>query len=542
MIDSTLKHSNILIVDDQEANTDVLTGLLEMQGYLNIKTCNDSREVMPLIESFNPDLILLDLMMPYFSGFEVMDQIRKTLPEHTFLPILVLTADVTIDTKKRALSGGASDFLCKPFDLVEVGLRIRNLLWSSYLQQQLQNQNQLLEEKVKERTAELEKQTIELIAAKEKAEASDRLKTSFLNNVSHEIRTPLNGILGFGQILTDPDLSAHQKKKYVEMLNESSERLVHTVTNFLDISLLNSNNQEINLNEIDPAAIIKDAVSRFRNACISKKLILSVQLPPLPNGYKVLTDKDLLDKIFFQLIDNAVKFTNHGAIRVGYEIHHDEVHFFVKDTGIGISEISKTLIFENFIQEDNSITRGYGGSGLGLSIAKGFVEILGGRIWLVTEKDKGSTFYFSLPNSQQTVPGQRTEPIQKAEEDSRKYTILIAEDDDINFSYISIVLKHKLNVLIRAKNGIEAVEICKQHPEIDLVLMDLKMPVMNGFEATKEIKSLRDDLPVIAITAYSGNEGKLRAIQAGCDDFISKPLKKDTMLEKMKNLNIKIHI
>ncbi|MEI6276849.1 MAG: response regulator, partial [Prolixibacteraceae bacterium] len=206
MIDSSLKKANILIVDDQDANIDVLEGFLEMQGFENIKTTTDPRLVVSLFESYQPDIILLDLSMPYLNGFEVMELLRKLLKGNTILPILVLTADVTNETKIRALSGGANDFLTKPFDLLEVGLRIRNLLHSSYLQQQLLSHNAILDEKVMERTRELVEKNFELIAAKEKAEESDRLKTSFINNISHEIRTPLNGIVGFGQILMEPDL------------------------------------------------------------------------------------------------------------------------------------------------------------------------------------------------------------------------------------------------------------------------------------------------------------------------------------------------
>ena len=222
MIDSSFKKANILIVDDQEPNVEILLDFLDMQGYSNVLSTTDPREVLSLYRSFEPDLILLDLAMPHLTGFEVMEQLKSFLGENTFLPILILTADITKESKIKALSGGASDFLTKPFDLLEVGLRIRNLLFSSYLQQQLVDQNRLLDEKVSERTRELMLRNIELNLAKDKAEASDRLKTSFINNISHEIRTPLNGILGFGQILADHDLEEEEKNRYLFILNESS--------------------------------------------------------------------------------------------------------------------------------------------------------------------------------------------------------------------------------------------------------------------------------------------------------------------------------
>lgn len=540
MIDLSFKKANILIVDDQEANIDVLEGLLEMQEYANIKTTTDPRNVVPLYESFKPDLILLDLSMPYLSGFEVMEQLKALVPANTFLPILVLTADVASESKQRALSGGASDFLIKPFDLVEVGLRIRNLLHTSYLQQQWMNQNLILEEKVAERTYELEKQNIELIAAKEKAEASDRLKSAFINNISHEIRTPLNGILGFGQILTDPDLLPEEKEQYSEMLNSSSSRLVNTVTNFMDISLLTSGNQKVYKKEINPENSIKEVISRFKDSCDAKNIVLSILSPAIEPNITLYTDNELLSKTLYQLIDNAVKFTIKGSVVVGYERVENHLHFFVKDSGIGISVENLNQIFDSFIQEDGAITRRYEGSGLGLSIAKGFIGILGGKIWVESVKGKGSTFHFSIPCLEQAHES-ITQKLISGNSARGKQTILIAEDDDINYYYFKVLLTHDLIEIIHAKNGIEAVALCHEHPEIELVLMDLKMMDMDGFEATKQIKAFRTDLPIIAITAYSESEDKRKALQAGCDEFLTKPVKKELLIKKLEEFGLFYH-
>lgn len=397
MINSTLESANILIVDDQEANIYILEYFLSSQGYTNIKTTTDPRNVVPLYISFKPDIILLDLSMPYLSGFEVMEQLKALTPANTFLPILVLTADVTTESKQRALSGGASDFLTKPFDLVEVELRIRNLLFTGFLQQKLKNQNLDLEEKVKERTIELETRNIELSLAKEKAEASDRLKSSFINNISHEIRTPLNGILGFGQILTDGNLSEEEKDTYLQMLNESSARLINTVTNFMDISLLTSGNQKIYKKKTTINTLVLNVISKFNDQCKNKNISLTLQTPATEEEINIITDGDLLSKILYQLIDNAVKFTLEGTITVGYATTDNNLKFFVKDTGIGISDEKKDQIFETFIQEDIATTRKYEGSGLGLSIVKGFLALLEGKIWLESEKGKGSVFSFSMP-------------------------------------------------------------------------------------------------------------------------------------------------
>ncbi len=397
MIDSTFKNANILIVDDQEPNIDVLEGLLDMQGYLNIKTTTDSREVLDLFKTFNPDLILLDLSMPYLTGFDVMEQLKPLVKKNTLLPILVLTADVTMSAKQRALSGGATDFITKPFDLIEVGLRIKNLLFTSFLQQQLQNQNQVLEEKVRERTLELENKNIDLNTAKEKAEASDRLKTSFINNISHEIRTPLNGILGFQQILAQPDITTEEREEYLGLLNESSQRLITTVSNFMEISLLTSGTQEEYVTGFSPIQVVNSVVSNFRRRCESKNLELSVLVPQDQTDLTINSDKDLLTKILNQLIDNALKFTQQGSVTIGYELISNELCFFVKDTGIGISNESQGTLFKNFMQEAVGNTRDYDGCGLGLAIAKGIVELLGGNIRVESEQGKGSTFTFSIP-------------------------------------------------------------------------------------------------------------------------------------------------
>jgi len=536
MIHSTLKEANILIVDDQAANVDILEGFLEMQGYTNIKSTTDPRDVIPLLRTFQPDLLLLDLSMPYLSGFEVMELIKEVMPADSFLPILVLTADITSEAKIKALSCGASDFLTKPFDLLEVGLRINNLLYSNYLRQQLQSQNKVLDEKVKERTQELVVKNIELSAAKEKAEASDRLKTSFINNISHEIRTPLNGILGFGQILTDPELEENEKEKYLTILNESSERLINTVTNFMEISILSSGNQEVIKKMHFLETVLNDVLRQYKSMCDAKNLNLTLVVPDAERNIQIYTDGDLLNKMFRHLMDNAVKFTNEGSITIGYEIKDSEFVFFVKDTGVGIASEGKELIFNNFMQEDNSYTRPYEGCGLGLSIASRISELLGGIIWLDSEKGVGSTFYFTIPNQ---VESQIEKEIFAFKMSSNEVkNILIAEDDEINFVFLNVILKSAHAKIIRAFDGQDAINKCKNNLDIDLVLMDLKMPVVDGYTATREIKLLRKDLPILAVTAYSGGEDRQRAFEAGCDEFITKPVKKDILVEKLANYGI----
>jgi PAS domain S-box-containing protein len=381
---------------------------------------------------------------------------------------------------------------------------------------------------------------LDLIKAKESAEASDRLKTAFMNNISHEIRTPLNGILGFTEVLADPLLAPKDKDIYTAMLYNSSERLINTVTNFLDISLLTSGNQRVNKKQMSLNTLLQQVLDKFKSLSDQKNLVLSLELPFGENDIIIVSDKDLLEKILTQLTDNAIKFTSRGRITIGCRINESELLFFVRDTGVGIHEQNRQQIFEYFMQENTASNRGYEGSGLGLTIARGFIGLLGGKIWMESEKGKGSIFYFSIPLEQPVRTQGYKGNGRVSERGKQKQTIVIAEDDDTNFFYVSILLKSDSLTLLHARNGTEAVELCQDHPETGLVLMDLKMPEMDGFEATRLIKSIRKELPVIAVSAYSGSEEQQRALEAGCDEFITKPIKKELLLQKLEEFSIPV--
>lgn len=392
-----LKDSHILVVDDEQSNIDVLLGLLEMKGYVNVYQATDPRLIPAIFQEIKPDIILLDLMMPHLNGFQVMEQLKLLIPENTYLPILVLTADVTTDSKLRALAGGAKDFLTKPFDLTEVDLRIVNLLQTRYLHSQLQNQNKILEEKVVQRTMRLQDTIIELEVAKNKAEASDRLKTAFLNNISHEVRTPINGILGFSQIIAQGDTNEEEKQMYLDMLDESCTRLINTITNFMDISLIVSGNLKVKPVPVDIFRLMENQYEALKDKCASKGLELRLELPKRTDSLILKTDNELIKKMIFHIADNAVKFTSSGEVVLGCKVHQEELELFVHDTGLGILEESKNLVFDRFMQENVSNTRAYEGSGLGLSITKGFAELLGGRLFLESKKDRGTRVSISFP-------------------------------------------------------------------------------------------------------------------------------------------------
>ena len=397
MDETKSKSAKILIVDDQQPNIDLLEGFLEMEGYEHVKSTNDPRNVFSLYESFTPDLILLDLAMPYLTGFDVMDKLKPYIDENTFLPILVLSANITMEAKQKALSEGASDFLSKPFDLTEVGLRIRNLLYARSLHLQLKNQNQHLEEKVKERTSELEKLAVDLLAAKDRAEASDRLKTSFLQSISHEIRTPMTGILGFASLLAAANPNNEENQEYVGMMELSAQRLIDTITDYVDISLINSDNLEVRCQEVEVNNILYEVQNKYMESFKDKGLSLNLILPVEFSELTLLTDRDLLRKVLGHLLSNAFKFTFKGSIEAGFNVYQSFVEFFVKDTGIGINVDAQKQIFDRFVQIDGSSTRFFEGSGLGLSICRGILNKLGGEICLNSVPGEGSTFYFTVP-------------------------------------------------------------------------------------------------------------------------------------------------
>lgn len=523
MIDSTLKNAKILVVDDQDSNIEILRQLLAMQGYPSIKTTTDPRLVVSLVNSFKPDLILLDLMMPHLDGFEVMEQLKPIIPEGTYLPILVLTADVTLESKKRALSIGASDFLTKPFDMVEVGLRIKNLLYTSSLVQQLGNQNQILEEKVKERTSELLQTNSALLLARDKAEASDRLKTSFMNNISHEIRTPLNSIVGFAPMILDPHYSEEDKKEFVDVLQISSKRLIQTVGDYMDISLIASGNLDLRNEKFAPCEMLDEIETEFRPRCTAKNIMFAINYPEAFSSIVINSDRLLLKKVLAFLLDNAVKFTTEGEITMGIVVKSNSLEFTVSDTGIGISKAALPIIFDHFTQEDASNTRSFEGSGLGLSIAKGLAELLGGSISVESVKGKGSTFGFEIPVNMSKSAPETAEKLSFVEPNGKKAKILVVEDDPFSFRFLDLALNTSAEI-IHAETGLEALELCQTTPDIELVLMDIKLPRMNGLIATQEIKKLREDLPIIAFTSYALAGDRQKCLDAGCDEYITKPL------------------
>ena len=389
--------SKILIIDDQQNNIDILVDFLQMQGYVNIKTITDSRLAISGFKEFLPDIVLLDLMMPHLDGYQVMQLLKQEIEASDYVPVLILTADISISTKQKALRSGAKDFLTKPFDFVEIDLRIKNLLETRFLHTQLEARNQILEEKVKERTAELEQINQDLVIAKEKAEESDRLKTAFLQNISHEVRTPLNGIVGFGSILVEPDLPPDERQQFSELLLDASDRLLKTITDYIDMSLLSTSSMEVVYKEMNTDDLIMDLFHKYQDFCSKKELEFVCIKNENQSKNLIISDYTMLYKIISHLLDNAVKFTHTGKIEFGYNYFENNLLIFVKDSGVGISKEKQEIVFGKFIQENLSNVRDFEGSGLGLSISKNMIELLNGKIWIESEKNQGTKVSFTIP-------------------------------------------------------------------------------------------------------------------------------------------------
>jgi PAS domain S-box-containing protein len=370
----------------------------------------------------------------------------------------------------------------------------------------------------------------ELVNARLKAEESDRLKSAFLANMSHEIRTPMNGILGFTELLKTPKLTGKEQQNYIGIIEKSGARMLNIINDIINISKIESGQIEISVSNININEQLADIYNFFKPEAIHKNLNISFKNGLPTNKAFIKTDKEKLYAILTNLVKNALKFTKSGSIEFGYKVNGDFFEFYIKDSGPGIFHEQRAYIFERFRQGSESLTRNYEGAGLGLAISKAYVEVLGGTIWVESEIEKGSTFYFTIPYvcpfeekiQLNTVAG---EEIQK----NGKLKIVVAEDDEISRILLNIMIENLADEIFHAVNSIEAVEACRNNPDIDLVLMDINMSGMDGYEATRQIRMFNKEVIIIAQTAYALSIDREKALAAGCNDYISKPVSRKAL-------------
>ena len=380
----------------------------------------------------------------------------------------------------------------------------------------------------------------ELNEAKLSAEESYRLKSAFLANMSHEIRTPMNGIIGFSELLKDTKLPEDRRKYFAEIVIDSSRQLLTIVNDILDISRIETGKVSLVYDDVVVNDLIGILYAFFEPQTGSKAIRLTATKPMGNLQSTIRTDRTRLRQILTNLLNNALKFTHVGHIRFGYTIVDESMEFYVEDTGIGIPKQLHEKIFEPFRQAELDINHLYNGTGLGLTISKKLVELLGGTIWLESAPGKGSVFRFRLPYT--TVLSDNVQLITEENtilNTSYDMLVLVVEDDEVNYLFLETLLSRSKIKTIRALNGLEAVELCQKNHDINLVLMDIKLPFMNGFEATRRIKEQNPDLPVIAQTAYAMQEDRNKAIEAGCDGYISKPIITAELLKMIEEFSEK---
>jgi PAS domain S-box-containing protein len=402
----------------------------------------------------------------------------------------------------------------------------------------------------------------ELRQAKEHAEESDRLKTAFLSNISHEIRTPMNGIIGFAELLKKPDLTGEQQQDFIRIIKKSSDRMLNTINNIVDISKIETGQMKLTLSETNINEQLEFICNFFKPEADTKGITLSLNTGLLNSQANIITDRSKIYAVLTSLLSNAFKYTKKGRIEFGYDmVAFDPLHiaetlhatslratdlkFYVKDTGIGVPADRRQAIFERFMQADISDTRAFQGAGLGLSISKAYVEMLDGRIWVESDpgaetvgsngEGKGSVFYFTIPYkiaTNQNPAIENTIPVGEVKKANKKLKVLIVDDDEVSELLISVTIKQYSDKIFRVQTGNEAVEVCRNHPDLDLVLMDIKLPEMDGYQATRQIRQFNEKVVIIAQTAFGLTGDREKATGAGCNDYIPKPINL-ALLKKM---------
>lgn len=377
----------------------------------------------------------------------------------------------------------------------------------------------------------------ELIKERDKAVESNRLKTSYLANMSHEIRTPMNAILGFAELISTTEPGNDERKEYLSLIRKSSNDLLNIIEDVIDIAKIEARQLKINPKNTNLSELLADIYSIYAEILANynkPNISFLLSIPELENNLIIQTDPKRLKQVISNLVGNAIKFTNEGQIELGFKLAENNiVYFFVKDSGCGIPYDQQKNIFEQFVQVEESYAGNTSGTGLGLTISKNIVSLLGGNIWVSSVPGKGSNFYFYLPNIPAKHETKKNLTIANHSGYLQNKNLLIAEDEDAHFLYLKEIFRHTGINIFRAKTGTEAISIT-ENKKLDLILMDIKMPEVNGIEAARYIHHINPRLPIIALTAFAMEDDKKNCLNSGCKDYLRKPVQKDVLFKAIK--------
>ncbi len=523
---------NILVIEDDKVDQMAFERFVKTGKFpYAFQMVSSLKEAKEKLNEEVFDAVLSDYFLGDGTAFEILSQ-------HPDIPVVVVTGTGSEEIAVNALKKGAYDYLIKDVEgyyLTMLPITLENAIRRFNNEKELQEYHAHLEKLVESRTAELTK-------ALEKATESDRLKTAFLQNVSHEIRTPMNGIMGFSGLLKVPGISSKDQRDYIRIIEKSGARMLNTLNQLMDISKIETGQIDVLLSKTSVNQMMEEIVRFFKSEATQKGLLLSYK-ENLPKQKDALeTDNEKLHATLSNLVKNAIKFTHRGFIELGCEMagtsQEPFVQFYVKDTGIGIPKERQKAVFDRFVHADLEDKMAYQGAGLGLSISKAYVEVLGGKIWMESQEGKGSVFYFTIPyKNAKTSETTLDEGLSLSKPDtaSKKLKILIVEDDDLSERFLTTIIKPFSKETLVAITGTEAIEIYRQNPDIDLIFMDIGLPDRNGYAVTKEIRKLNKKVVIIAETAFALSGDREKAIAAGCNDYISKPIIKEELMILVEN-------
>ncbi len=512
----TNETAHILVVDDSVSARSLIRTYLEGTS---IKAAFAESGVQAIKKAkSNPfDLILLDIRLPDISGIEVC-KILKSDARTKDIPVIFVTVASDKKSLVEGFQAGAVDYISKPFEKEEMLARINTHL-------------------------RMKKYMEELVVARKKAEESEKLKMAFLSNMSHEIRTPMNSIIGFAELLQDDNLTPEERKEFSSIVINSGEQLLNIIDEILEVSKEEAGELRLFEQKFSLRKLMTELktvfANRLKNKPVEVRLRISSDAPDV-----IVADKVRLKQVLDNLLSNAAKFTEEGFIELGYRLvpkHIPVIEFWVKDTGIGIPKEKQEVVFERFTQVEDNLTQNFTGTGLGLSIVKRLVTFMGGSVRLQSEPGKGSTFLFTIPYKKPekatresiVVKPKRTELFPAGIWEGK--TILIADDVQQIFAFFRETLKKTGVEMLYAKDGKQAIEIYRLHKnEIDLALIDIQMPVVNGLDVARAIRRENENLPLVAQTGLALNISREEALAAGFNDVIYKPIKLEELSDVLK--------